>query len=309
MSIFLSMAEKMTYPNKSGRVPRRGDAPSRIVIHTTETARLPGYGEGSVAPHFTIGVGHAGSLPNEEPGKVRIWQHISLDRTASALRHDPGTIETNHMGAHCIQIECITYVGDQDSAGIVGNKGKFPKPLLKGLARLVEEITSVLGDIDLSIYPQMWSATGSYGANAAQRLTEQQWEDFNGICGHEHVPNNSHWDPGAFDIEAFLDSIDTNRPRGERRISTRPITSPPDEPLLFHRGDSDPRVRLICGVLQALGYGDLSSGPRYDSVVAAAVESFQKDAGASIDGVWGPETHELARKKLLERLAWYDDAE
>jgi hypothetical protein len=307
MSIFLPIAEKKTYDGRTGRVPRRADAPSRIVIHTTETARLPGYREGSVAPHFTIGVGDAGSLPNEEPGKVRIWQHISLDRTASALRHNPGTIETNHMGAHCIQIECITYIGDQDTAGIVGNKGKFPRALSKALAGLVQEITGALGDIDLGIYPERWSANGSYGAQAAQRLTEQEWENFNGICGHEHVPNNKHWDPGAFDIEEFIGYIHTDTASADASAAVTPPLESNDMPQLFHVGDSDPRVELICGVVQALGYGDLSADELYDSAVAAAVENLQEDVGATVDGIWGPRTHALAMARLESVADWYND--
>jgi len=305
MSIFLPIAEKRTYPDKSGRVPRRRDAPSRIVIHTTETARLPGYRDGSVAPHFTIGVGDPGSLPKEQAGKVRIWQHISLDRTASALRHNPGTIETNHMGAHCIQIECITYIGDQDEAGIVGNKGKFPKALSKALAGLVEEITRALGDININIYPESWSASGSYGEEASQRLSEEEWEGFNGICGHEHVPNNTHWDPGAFDIKEFLGYIDTGPLPNDGSTETSPAAPAPEVPPLFHVGDSDPRVLLICGILQALGYGDLAADDLYDSAVAAAVEALQNELGTRVDGIWGPSTHSLAIAELTERLQWY----
>jgi hypothetical protein len=307
MSIFLPIAEKKTYEAKAGRPPRRADAPSRIVIHTTETARLPGYRDGSVAPHFTIGVGDPGSLPNEEAGKVRIWQHISLDRTASALKHKPGTIETNHMGAHCVQIECITYIGDQDKAGIVGNKGKFPKALSKALAGLVDEITTALGDINISTYPEKWSASGSYGEKASQRLTEEQWETFNGICGHEHVPNNTHWDPGAFDIEEFMGYVTTKRQADSGSAVGQPTV--PAARQLFHVGDSDPRVQLICGILQALGYGDFTADDLYDSAVASAVEELQGDLGTSVDGIWGPTTHELARTQLMDRLEWYSDTE
>jgi hypothetical protein len=309
MSIFLPIAEKNTYPAKTGRVPRRGDAPSRIVIHTTETARLPGYRDGGVAPHFTIGVGDPGSLPKEETGKVRIWQHISLDRTASALKHNPGTIETNHMGAHCIQIECITYIGDQENAGIVGNKGKFPGALSKALAGLVDEITAVLGDINITIYPERWSSSGSYGEGASQRLTEDEWERFNGICGHEHVPNNTHWDPGAFDIEEFMGYITAEDGLDPGGTDDRPEPQVPAAPDVFHVGDSGQRVRLICGILQALGYGDFSVDDLYDSGVASAVEALQEDLGAEVDGIWGPRTHALAREHLMDRLQWYDEIE
>ena len=296
MSIFLPNVEKKTYDGKPGRVPRRRDAPSRIVIHTTETARLPGYGEGSVAPHFTIGVGDPGSLPREGKGKVRIWQHVSLDRTASALKHKRGTPETNHMGAHCIQIECVTYIGDQDAHDIVGNKGKFPPSLSKALAGLIKQIVDTLGDININIHPESWSASGSYGEDAKQRMTDDEWAKFNGICGHQHVPHNTHWDPGAFDIDAFMKLLG-----GASPVTT--ATQPP-QPVVFEDGDSHARVLIIRGVLQTLGYGEFVHSELYDAKVAAGVKALQKAQGTDIDGVWGPKTQKAARDAINAKLEW-----
>ena len=306
MPIFLPIAEKKTYEGKQGSRPRRGDAPSRIVIHTTETAGLPGYREGSVAPHFTIGVGDPGSMPREQRGRVRIWQHISLDRTASALRHNPGTIETNHMGAHCVQIECITYIGDQDKAGIVGNKGKFPKALSKALAGLIDEIVATLDDININLHPDTWSSSGSYGVTAKQRLTEAEWERFNGICGHEHVPNNTHWDPGAFDIDAFTKLLSgrSDSSRSQRTSADKPAPPPPPPRPLLRDGDKDKYVLAIRGALQALGYGDFTSIKSYDDDVASAVKRLQADSGARVDGVWGPETNRYALARIATKLHW-----
>jgi hypothetical protein len=28
-------------------------------------------------------------------------------------------------------------------------------------------------------------------------MSKSIWEQFNGVCGHQHVPENKHWDPGA----------------------------------------------------------------------------------------------------------------
>ena len=160
------------------------------------------------------------------------------------------------------------------------------------------------GDININIYPEKWSASGSYGEKASQRLTEDEWETFNGICGHEHVPNNTHWDPGAFDIKEFMGLVGSTR-------STRDTVTPDDPPTdalqLFHVGDSDARVQLICGIVQALGYAELPSSDLYDSDVAAAVENLQKALGGTADGIWGPKTHALARAELDARLDWYEN--
>jgi hypothetical protein len=38
----------------------------------------------------------------------------------------------------------------------------------------------------------------------ARRLTCEQWHNYSGYLGHEHVPNNQHWDPGRFPIDKIL---------------------------------------------------------------------------------------------------------
>jgi len=303
MAVFLPTAEKRTTRGKAGAAPRRGDAPSRIVIHTTETNVLPGYRSGGSAPHFTIGVGDPGSLTGEPLGAVRVWQHVSLDRTAYALRHPRGTIETNHMGAHCVQIECVTYVGDQPAHGIVGNRGKFPAPLFEALAGLVREIVSTIDGVDLSQFPDTWSATGSSGERAPQRMSASEWEAFGGICGHQHVPHNSHWDPGEFDIKRFVASV-SGGSAGSGAVSS-PEPAPamsPDWPMLLELGDRDGRVAVIRGVLQTLGYGNLGDSDVFNDKVDAVVRKLQRKERVVVDGIWGPRTHSAARARLDEEL-------
>ena len=303
MAIFLPTAERKTFRGKPGSVPRRRDAPSRIVIHTTETNQLPGYSNGGSAPHFTVGVGHPGSLVHEPMGAVRVWQHFSLDRTARALRHPKGTAETNHMGAHCIQIECVTYIGDQPAHGIVGNRGKLPPPLEAALAGLVREIVTTLGDINIDERPGLWTADNSHGANARQRLTDDQWESFNGICGHQHVPHNTHWDPGAFDIKSFFKLLKRESAGSGARPS--PINPPvaADWPLLLESGDRSDRVEMVRGALQMLGYGDFDPSDLYSDKVAAAVTAFQKSERILVDGIWGPQTHSHARARIDSEMS------
>jgi hypothetical protein len=55
MADSLGTAEKSTFSGHSDSVQRRRDAQSRIVVHTTETDRLPGDGDVGAAPHFTAG--------------------------------------------------------------------------------------------------------------------------------------------------------------------------------------------------------------------------------------------------------------
>ena len=44
----------------------------------------------------------------------------------------------------------------------------------------------------------------AYGNGSATRMSSNEWEEFNGWCGHQNVPENLHWDPGIIDIERLL---------------------------------------------------------------------------------------------------------
>ena len=44
---------------------------------------------------------------------------------------------------------------------------------------------------------------GSYGSNGV-RMGNAKWSSFRGHCGHQHVPENDHGDPGALPMAAIL---------------------------------------------------------------------------------------------------------
>lgn len=41
-------------------------------------------------------------------------------------------------------------------------------------------------------------------ANPGNRMSVDEWKAFSGWCGHQHVPGETHWDPGGIDIDAIL---------------------------------------------------------------------------------------------------------
>ena len=275
-----------------GHRPRQGGAPPRIVLHTTETRSLPGYRNGKSAPHFTVGVGHVESIPKLAPGSVRVWQHFPLNRTARALRGAPKPAETNHMGSHCIQIEMITYVGDTTNRP--GNRGRLPAPLVEAVAGVVRFIVGQIPQIDLDGHPppERWRSVGAYGERAPQRFSSSEWRRFNGICGHQHVPFNTHWDPGGFDIETLVELVKGNgvtSARAERLGSW---------PHVIRHDDRCEQVRVIRAVLQGLGYGELGKSDLFTAKLDKAVRAFQASEAITVDGIWGPETHRHAEGRI-----------
>ena len=150
-------------------------AGAKIVWHTTEGSSLPNYGTGA-APHFTL-----------NPKTGSLWQHIPVNRSAKSLEHPAGTVETNH--ANCIQIELV---------GFASQTQTWPQGYYDRIAKLARWIEQNAG-----VKPQC-SVTFVGNTQTSRRMSDVKWLTYEGHCGHQHVPNNHHWDPGAFKIELIL---------------------------------------------------------------------------------------------------------
>lgn len=155
--------------------------PKRGVIHTTEGTTTAGavaaYKKNNSWPHFTVGINGL------------VDQHVSLHKAARALQNDPGNVETNRAGA--IQIEVV---------GKAANT-VWPMAQISAMQKLMRWIEAETG-----IKPQgpVFVGNEGFGENAAQRFTYTAWQNFNGWCGHQHVPENSHWDPGKINLKNLL---------------------------------------------------------------------------------------------------------
>lgn len=147
------------------------DVPPRIVWHTTEGTSLPVYAGGQ--PHFTF-----------DPRTNELHQHIPLNRAAKTLKHPAGTVETNR--ANAIQVELRGYAKDTPT---------WPPLYYERIAKLARWIETNAGVPSVATVPF---------AVGVPRFTPGAWLAYTGHCGHQHVPYNDHWDPGAFRINEIL---------------------------------------------------------------------------------------------------------
>lgn len=171
--------------------------PWGLVVHTTETAWVPGYvpsGKSySVAPHFTY-----------DHSTRTFYQHVELDRRAGTLsgsstKEGGKAVPTN--AAKVIQIEIIAY-----SAKSVVDKygGKriwvrdLPESALRDLADLILWLHEEKG-IDLSWYPKR-------STTRAAPMSHDEWLDRAwGICEHASAPDDStHFDAGAIRSDRIM---------------------------------------------------------------------------------------------------------
>lgn len=166
-----------------------GDEPWRCVLHSTEglsiESAVGAYSTGGVPPQCTI-----------DPAQRRKAQHIDTDRSAYAVINQPGGVETNRWRA--IQVEIVMFADEakaQQYGGLyVGDLTDEHYAFIRScLFELQADKPFTFDGPDFVAYP------ASYGFHAAQRMTAEEWRVFNGTCGHEHVLENDHGDPGALD--------------------------------------------------------------------------------------------------------------
>jgi hypothetical protein len=112
-------------------------------------------------------------------------------------------VETNRRSA--IQIEIAWIAAEID---------KLPFAMIQKLwdwMRWVEVQTDVKQWISRDFLGQE-----ARGYDSPSRMTDDEWNAFNGWCGHQHVPENFHWDPGKLDINALTRVTRPGTPRCER---------------------------------------------------------------------------------------------
>lgn len=185
--------------NFANRYPGAKTNPNVVVLHTTETGTWPGYSGGATAPNFTV-------FPDLTRKRLVFRQHFPVNMSSRALRNQAGGVETNTLNA--VQVEligtCTTAYRDK--------YGYFywpdaPDWALRQLGQFLNWLSSEWPDFPVKdAAPRGWIAyPASYGTGARQRLSFYEWRNAYGIVGHQHVPENSHGDPGNFPIQRLLE--------------------------------------------------------------------------------------------------------
>lgn len=149
------------------------DVPAKIVWHTIEGNHLPRYQNSH--PHFTL-----------DPRTGDLWQHSPINRGTKTLKNLGGGVETNR--AHAIQIELFGFAKDT---------ADWPD-------RYYEEIADLARWIERNGNVQRRCTVDFRVTPHHRRLSGEGWLRYAGHLGHQHVPENDHWDPGAFRIDKVL---------------------------------------------------------------------------------------------------------
>lgn len=176
--------QRWDLPGVPGWAYDESDDP-KALLHTTEGSSI----EGAVAaykaypPHLIV-----------DPVKRRKVQHVDLDRAAYALWN------ADADDSRCIQVEIVgfasqTHLWSDDTLKWLGEE----------LARPLHEYAGV----PYVVVPRGFRRDGETGYALASdssplRLTQYELDTFSGFLGHQHIPGDSHWDPGGLNVSKIL---------------------------------------------------------------------------------------------------------
>ena len=185
--------------------PGANTDPNCGVLHTTEGTGWPDYGGGKSAPNYT-------ARP-DFTSKRLVWRaHFPDEMSSRALMNQPGGVDTNT--ANVVNVELVGTC-DPKHAKSWNGEGRYlagthyifwpaaPDWAKRDLAAFMSDMHTRHG-IPLQ-GPATWLPyPKSYGSTSGQRMTFAQWREFRGWCGHQHVPENDHGDPGSLDFAGIL---------------------------------------------------------------------------------------------------------
>ncbi|MFB7605303.1 hypothetical protein [Streptomyces gardneri] len=257
------------------------------VIHTTEGPTLYNYGGGASAPTVT-------SVPDFKAKRLVHHQHFDVDESARALVNKAGGVQTNQANAFQWEL-----VGTCDPAthqkwtrqGI--DHIYWPEPpdwAVRDVAALMRWLHDN-HDIPLTGRAVWMAYPASYG-DSPVRMSFAEWTSFKGWCGHQHVPENDHGDPGALPFARILAvAKGGSTPPEEENDMT------PDERKLLV--DTAAAVKRIEAALAKKPWTYKGAGDPRD------MHQVVKDIDKGVKGLTGvslAQTDALA-KKLAEQLA------
>lgn len=261
-----------------------------VCLHTTEGRTLPDYDGGSTAPNLT-------AVPDFAARRLRWYQHFDIDVSSRALVNLRGGVETNTLNV--VQVElvgtCDPTTHKKWGAASHIYWPEAPDWALRDAADFLAWAHANHGVVLTG--PAKWPAyPTSYANGGQQRMTFDQWKDFRGVCGHMHVPENDHGDPGAIDFATLIKYA-----KDAAGSPTTPITQPTKPKYerfpgasFFRAGRRSPVIGAMHKRLVAVGCNQYKSQANADVWGSGDVASYaawqrrQGYVGSAADGIPGP---------------------
>lgn len=224
----------------------------KFVKHTTESRR----GTYRAVRNLWRGPANWGKgLPHFLMDGPRIVQLLPLTVGAYTLVNDPGGADTNRSGP-AIQLERCGFAADP-----------MPDDEYDALGKLLADLVDAGHALDLAQHPRFYGANEGIvlaRKDSPIRMSAREYEAFNGFCGHQHVPENDHWDPGKLDGDRLEAIARTHLAGGQ----PAPTPTPEDEDDDMVKAPR-PCYRTPAGIygVNAVGRLQLLGGPATDTAL------------------------------------------
>ena len=265
MGLFPGSIDSPTKAKTYGPLPTHGKTRVALVLHTTESVGMPGFGDATRAPHYVYSIA------------TRQW-------TMWAEYHDGyvGTLTGHTLGGHlncqAFQVEIIGYSNLNYSPNVLEmDSGHY-----EDLARFYRWAREMYGIENR--YTPTPAGGWVYGVSSVERMTVAEWDAFSGLTAHGAVPNTRHWDTGLLDlgrVHALSNGDELPAP---------PIITPPAT-----------EEHIMQTVRQGDGYLSKNDGKRSAVKAAQIMLAFKgfpddntQDGVCAADGAFGEGTHRSA---------------
>lgn len=164
--------------------------PLRMVVHTTETL---------ADPLVWVPNWPSPSQVVADPKRRTVYQCIGLRTAAKSLFNAAGGVQTNFEGA--IQVEINWRAPDGSPARPDLEESDYRWLAAEVFAPIARWAASEGTPINHGKVAPTGTIPGSATDYAPQRMSFDEWERFDGWCGHRNVPENDHWDAGTLDLD------------------------------------------------------------------------------------------------------------
>lgn len=213
--------------------------PNALVVHSTEGSTIAG----AVA---TMEANNSSSHAICDPKTGEFRELLSWDRPARSLRNRSGGVETNNRPG----IWQLEVVGRAEH--IPTYDDVWHEQLADWIRWLCETLdVPLVAPYPFKPYPE------SYGLDNGLRISNAEWATVEGIIGHQHIPENTHGDPG--DISRTLAHLIGDTPpmapadtlEAETKFWQRWLNSLGIDPPLKIDGDRGPLTNGAAGTISA----------------------------------------------------------
>ena len=233
MGLYPTSIDSPTKATTYGPLPSHGFDKLALVLHTTETATMPGFNGGDVAPHYTY----------DPVSRIwTMWAEVEDGYVGTMKGHTTG----GHGNCKAIQVEIIGYSDGTAAADPRRWVGNFTDQNYADLAAFYKWVMSRYRvPLNVTSTPQ---GGWTYGVNSPHRMSTSQWESFGGLTAHGAVPLNTHWDTGVLDLGRIANHIGGNMDDIGRNQ------------LYIQQGQKGQDVEYWQNIIIQVGTGDLDTG-------------------------------------------------